>query len=492
MFSSCEPQHMKGETMNLIAKWILILASAWIMAGCSQTPPPRESIFDSNVHIEDSLILTLPSYPRLCDEIDLEKRMVDIGDVKLYCEIEGAGTPLVLINGGPGSSHHTFHPWLSAAKSDFKVIYYDQRGCGVSDYEPGPGYSFEQAVEDLEKLRIALKIEKWIILGHSYGGGVAQYYTIKYPGRVIGQVLVGSVPMFQLEDFQGGGDQEFYAEPERAKIDELRSLVINGKINVAQYQFNKDINGGWKRGNYYKPTRERLIQMGLYDFVADPAYSSDWGVYDFNNFFLDCPVPTLILEGKYDLIWKANRPNIMAKYHPQAKVVVLDHAGHNMFADQPQRFVQEIKDWADNIQQPHELDLTRWSGAIMEKLSPQLELIASSKAFIHLIREQGIAVASAEYTLMKGGKPEALVFFEVPMINLGYEYLFAGKVSESVKIFKLITVEYPGSWNAFDSYGQALLEAGEVELAKQNYLRSIELNPENENGISVLKKLEAG
>jgi len=47
---------------------------------------------------------------RLCDQMDIAQQMVDIGDCQLYCEIEGNGIPLVLINGGLGGTHHFFHP----------------------------------------------------------------------------------------------------------------------------------------------------------------------------------------------------------------------------------------------------------------------------------------------------------------------------------------------------------------------------------------------
>ena len=87
--------------------------------------------------------------------------------------------PVVLLNGGPGATHHYFHPWFSRAKDFARVIYYDQRGCGLSDYNPGAGYSVFQAVEDLEQLRRALEIDQWVVAGHSYGGYLAQQYAVQ-------------------------------------------------------------------------------------------------------------------------------------------------------------------------------------------------------------------------------------------------------------------------------------------------------------------------
>ncbi len=123
----------------------------------------RESILDKKEFVQDSIYYRIDSLPPLCQELNIERLYIDIGDCSLYCETEGEGVPLVLIHGGPGGTHHCFHPWFSRAKDFCKVIYYDQRGCGLSDYIEGEeGYTFRQAVDDLDKLRRQLKIDKWI------------------------------------------------------------------------------------------------------------------------------------------------------------------------------------------------------------------------------------------------------------------------------------------------------------------------------------------
>jgi len=51
----------------------------------------------------------IPQPATLCDQTDINRQMVNIEDCQLYCEIEGNDTPLVLINGGLGGTHHFFH-----------------------------------------------------------------------------------------------------------------------------------------------------------------------------------------------------------------------------------------------------------------------------------------------------------------------------------------------------------------------------------------------
>lgn len=62
---------------------------------------------------------------------------------------------------------------------------------------------------------------------------------------------------------------------------------------------------------------------------------------------------------------------------------------------------------------------------------------------------------------------------------------------EPIGIFKLNVSEHPKSWNVYDSLGEAFMKQGEKELAIENYQKSLELNPSNQNGKNMLKKLGA-
>ena len=74
----------------------------------------RETMLDRVINIQQG-VLEVPDVARLEDGLDLDTKRVDVGDATLYVEEEGAGVPLVLINGGPGGTHHYFHPWFSRA-----------------------------------------------------------------------------------------------------------------------------------------------------------------------------------------------------------------------------------------------------------------------------------------------------------------------------------------------------------------------------------------
>jgi tetratricopeptide (TPR) repeat protein len=72
----------------------------------------------------------------------------------------------------------------------------------------------------------------------------------------------------------------------------------------------------------------------------------------------------------------------------------------------------------------------------------------------------------------------------------GYELMESGKVRDTIELFKMNVGLYPGSWNTYDSLGEAYAKAGDTALAIQNYEKSLQLNPKNETGIAALAKLK--
>ena len=74
--------------------------------------------------------------------------------------------------------------------------------------------------------------------------------------------------------------------------------------------------------------------------------------------------------------------------------------------------------------------------------------------------------------------------------GFGYDLLRLKRVKEAIEVFKLNVGAFPNSANAYDSLGEAYLTAGEKALAMRNYKKSVELDPNNKNGLEKLKELE--
>lgn len=102
--------------------------------------------------------------------------------LRLVFETQGQGPPLVALAGGPGISHHAFHPYLGHLGAQAKVIYFDPRGRGDSD--PASTYTVADDVRDLESLREGLRLDRLDLLGVSYGAHLALCYALEHPQAV--------------------------------------------------------------------------------------------------------------------------------------------------------------------------------------------------------------------------------------------------------------------------------------------------------------------
>jgi tetratricopeptide (TPR) repeat protein len=74
--------------------------------------------------------------------------------------------------------------------------------------------------------------------------------------------------------------------------------------------------------------------------------------------------------------------------------------------------------------------------------------------------------------------------------GVGYMLLRSKKTDEAISVFQRNVQEYPQAWNCYDSLAEAYMTAGKNDLAIRNYEKSLELNPENANGVAMLKKLK--
>jgi len=329
-------------------------------AARSLPPGARERARDRIVHLEESVHREVPNVPRLCDQLDIRKEKVSIGDCELYCEQEGKGIPLVLLHGGPGSTHHGFHPHFSQAGEFARVIYYDQRGCGLSDYEPGSGYSVDQAADDLDRLRKALGVEKWVVLGHSYGGLLAQHYATKHPESLKGLVLTCASTGLHGPSLPSR-QRDFISAAERRKMGEIRRT---GGLTTAQLIYNNFLNGDWKRQSYYRPTREQIAQGALYGWVHDKNFngimSNSTQRVDLAGAFAECPIPTLIIEAKWDMSWNTDKAEQLRENHPNAQFVMLEESGHSPFEDEPEEYFRALRSFMSDLSEVPTAKIEAW------------------------------------------------------------------------------------------------------------------------------------
>jgi Tfp pilus assembly protein PilF len=105
------------------------------------------------------------------------------------------------------------------------------------------------------------------------------------------------------------------------------------------------------------------------------------------------------------------------------------------------------------------------------------------------IDSAGEEPAVARYRELRAARFPDHYVSEVLLNDLGYEYLEQGKLAAAIAVFRITVEQFPESSNAYDSLGEAYLKNGQRELARQNYQRSLDLDPGNENAAKVLAQL---
>lgn len=272
---------------------------------------------------------------------------IAVNGARLWVESEGTGEPLILIAGGPGFSHAYFHPFFSTLSNTHRVIYYDALGCGASERPASPNdYTLERAVEDLEGLRKALKLETLNILGHSYGGFVAQDYALKHPRSVKRLILMGTFASGDLlQVLQDGYNYEVQHQlPE--VWDKLTQLRAKGfKAASKEHQEAYTITPAFSY--FYNP--DNVAKLPLTDpnlYNPDPWFAmggddADFVVtgplarWDVRKRLPEMKMPMLILGGRFD---RQVPPNVTLSYKtlaPQAEFLMLEKSGHFPFIEEP-------------------------------------------------------------------------------------------------------------------------------------------------------------
>jgi len=108
-----------------------------------------------------------------------------------------------------------------------------------------------------------------------------------------------------------------------------------------------------------------------------------------------------------------------------------------------------------------------------------------------LIIMESIEKVIEKYEKIKNSPSKKNFIFDEDQLNsLGYQMIKEMKLNNATKLFELNLEEYPNSASAYQGLGDAYLKCGQIALAIENYKKSVELNPDNENAKKALKKLK--
>ena len=267
---------------------------------------------------------------------------------KLWTVSFGKGEPLFFIAGGPGGTHYGLRSFDSLSTTN-TLIYFDGFGRGKSDATKDvKEYSLNRDVEDLEGLRKLMGFSKINILGHSYGGLVAQAYALKYPDNVQHLILANTFHSFEMwqenDDNSNHEIKENYPEvwDTLMKIRRFGFIssdtihqAIYGKVPYGfLYAYNPDNLKNSGRKPYPNPFNSALYyQMVGKD--GDFIVGNDIGNFDFRRQLKNLKMPILIIGGRYDRVAVPSQMIKYKDYCPQAKYVMFEQSGHNPQVEEP-------------------------------------------------------------------------------------------------------------------------------------------------------------
>lgn len=152
----------------------------------------------------------------------MDARFVEVGGVRLWTVTEGtAGPAVAVLHGGPGLPDYT-RPLAGLLTPGCRVLRYDQRGSGRSDATPP--WSLARFVADLDGLRAAWGVERWHVVGHSWGATLGLHYALAHPGRTTSLAcLAGTGLDWQRWSPEHGREQRRrWTSAEAQRVDELR------------------------------------------------------------------------------------------------------------------------------------------------------------------------------------------------------------------------------------------------------------------------------
>ena len=273
--------------------------------------------------------------------------MIAAAGARIFCRSVGTGPALLLLHGGPGADHTDFLPWLYPLSRRRRLVMIDERGSGRSERLADPGgYTLDGMIEDIEAVRRAFRLRKLDVLGHSFGGILAQAYAIRHPRSVRRLVLAGTAASARTINADFRRMRSAQSSTVRARLDAFEARGI----------FRAD--GSYVPGyatlcaRIYAPY---MYRRGVYP-IKPEDYVSGWEVmremwvrrtdfrvegnlrgFDFTRELQRVDAPTLIVVGDHDMVSIPSAKHLAAAL-PDAQLQVMPRCGHMMFVDDSAAF----------------------------------------------------------------------------------------------------------------------------------------------------------
>jgi proline-specific peptidase len=260
---------------------------------------------------------------------------------------ESSATPLIVIHGGPGMTHHYLHP-LTDLADERQVIFYDQLDAGLSEHPNDPGnWNLARFVGEIDDLRESLDLRKPAIFGNSWGATIAASYAANNPAGI--EKLILSSPLINTEQWLS--DNQVHRENLPSNVlSVMDRCEKNGQESSQEYQDAVAVfyNRHFCRANPWPDT-----VMETMNALNETCYAGMWGPNEFtcNGLLRDydglaelesIQAPTLITCGEFDEAAPASCKKF-TQLIANARYVEFEDASHLTFVDSREKYIESLR-----------------------------------------------------------------------------------------------------------------------------------------------------
>lgn len=261
---------------------------------------------------------------------------------------------LLLLHGGPGATHEYFECMESfLPKEGIEFIYYDQLGSAYSEQPSDTSlWDLGRFVEEVEQVRVALGLNKEnsYLLGHSWGGWLAQQYALKYQDNIKGLII--SNAMSSSPAYNKYAEAVLSKQLAPAVLEEIKTLEAKGEFENPRYMellmpnfYNKFICR-LPLEEWPDPMTRAFnkINHTIYVMMQGP---SEFGLsgklenWDIGNQLSTIKIPTLVIAAKYDTM-DPDHLKWMSEQVQNGSYLLCENGSHMCMWDDQQRYMSGL------------------------------------------------------------------------------------------------------------------------------------------------------
>lgn len=265
-------------------------------------------------------------------------RVLLLVDVDLHCMEEGEGFPLLVHHGGPGLDHTVIAPHLDPLAEHLRLICYDHRGSGRSARPHGSSdpYHIDHFVSDIGGVAKGLGLDRFALLGHSFGGIVALHFALAHPDALSHLILVCSPASHHFVDDVEAALPDYLDAQALAELNSLQDSDPSDHVIRRSLELLAPV---------YFHDPKRVSELGLDSVRFGPETQAVWDSlegFDLRPRLGEIRVPSLVIAGAHDRSVSAEQAREVADALPKGRLLVMENSGHYPFVEEPEPFLSAV------------------------------------------------------------------------------------------------------------------------------------------------------